>query len=447
MISFLTGACVWRAVPPPCPQVQQLIDVDGVDVDIRFTHGFTPLMWAARVGQTQAASILLENGADARAINEYEATAMHEAVDGNHVEVVQALVERHANPNAQDGRGNTPLMLAARSGHVEVIRALMDGPIAVELELQNKDGQTALTWAVTNGHIKVVRLLMQLGSDPMTIDNDGRGILAITAGTGQENLMKAMLEAILSGADPEQISQSMQKAARMFSSQDGHGNTCLMAAVRHSGTRGGDPEEAESAALDCCKVVMAHESGEETIDIQNNDGDTALVGAVRENRIKVCEYLLDHAADRSIENKWGMTAEFLANEMTASGNPADNRTECAKLCGGKQRAKRATRGESMGQTSSPKPVRWKSSCRFAVFGTFRVHLGSFSNRATTGGVWRPDAVRRWGGGRGGCGGGGAGGRGGGGARGVNVPGFFQCFSNVTPFYNGIRKPGGMWLCN
>lgn len=41
-------------------QVQQLIDVDNVDVDIRYTHGFTPLMWAARVGQTQAATILLE---------------------------------------------------------------------------------------------------------------------------------------------------------------------------------------------------------------------------------------------------------------------------------------------------------------------------------------------------------------------------------------------------
>ena len=159
--------------------------------------------------------------------------------------------------------------------------------------------------------------------------------------------MKAMLESILSGANPDQISQSMQKAARMFSQQDGAGNTCLMAAVRHSGTRGGDPEEAEGAALDCCKVVMAHESGNETIDFQNNDGDTALVGAVRENRIKVCEYLLDQGADRTIENKWGMTAAFLANEM--------NHKECATLCDAPRRAKRATRGESMVSSSSPKP--------------------------------------------------------------------------------------------
>ena len=271
-------------------------------------------MWAARVGKTEAATIFLDNNAEADAVNEFGATAMHEAVDGNHVDVVQALVERRANPNIQDGRGNTPLMLAARSGHAEVIRALMDGPMKVELEVQNNAGQTALTWAVVNGHIKVVRLLMSLGSDPMTLDADGRGILAITASTGQENLMKAMLESILSAdqENPAQVAQALSKAALMFSQQDNAGNTCLMAAARHSGVRGGDPAEAEADAMDCCKVVMQHESGVATIDMVNNEGDTALIGAVRENRAKVCEYLLEHGADRSIANKWNMDAEFLA---------------------------------------------------------------------------------------------------------------------------------------
>ena len=268
-------------------------------------------MWAARAGKTEAAKILLENDADATATNEFGATAMHEAVDGNHVEVVQVLVERHINPNVQDDRGNTPLMLAARSGHVEVIRALMEGPLAVEKEIQNNAGQTALTWAVVNGHIKVVRLLMSLGSDPMTLDADGRGILAITASTGQADLMKPMLESILGAGSADDMSQPMQKAALMFSQQDNMGNTCLMAAVRHSGVRGGDPAEAEAAALDCCKVVLQHETGLDTINMVNNEGDTALIGAVRENRPKVCEYLIDHGADRSIENKWQMAAAFL----------------------------------------------------------------------------------------------------------------------------------------
>ena len=107
------------------------------------------------------------------------------------VQIAALLAEHGPDVDVQDGRGNTPLMLAARCGHgnadvsASVVRTLMESDTAVGLEVTNNDGQTALTWAVVNGHIKLVRLLMQQGSDPMTIDNDGRGILAVTAGTGQ----------------------------------------------------------------------------------------------------------------------------------------------------------------------------------------------------------------------------------------------------------------------
>ena len=276
-------------------------------------------MWSARVGCVQAARILLESGASVSATNEFGATALHEAVDSGSQEVAALLVERGADPNVQDGRGNTPLMLAARCGHgnadvsASVVRTLMESDTAVGLEVTNNDGQTALTWAVVNGHIKLVRLLMQQGSDPMTIDNDGRGILAVTAGTGQENLMKAMLESVLTANSPEEITKSNQKAARMFSLQDNSGNTPLIAAARHSGARGGDPSEAESASLDCCKVVCSYEGGRETIDMQNHDGDTALIGAVRADRATVVAFLIEQGADRAVENNWGMTAEFLVS--------------------------------------------------------------------------------------------------------------------------------------
>lgn len=213
----------------------------------------------------------------------------------------------------------------------------MESDTDVGLEVTNNDGQTALTWAVVNGHIKLVRLLMSQGADPMTIDNDGRGILAVTAGTGQENLMKAMLESVLGANTPEEIAKSNQKAARMFSLQDNSGNTPLIAAARHSGARGGDPAEAEGASLDCCKVVCSHDGGRETIDMQNHDGDTALIGAVRADRATVVAYLIEQVADKAVENNWGMTAEFLANEM--------GHESCVKILSQKK-TKRGTRAES-----------------------------------------------------------------------------------------------------
>ena len=46
----------------------------GADIDIRFTNGNTPLMWAARMGLKDAVNMLLENGADLEAKNNYGST-------------------------------------------------------------------------------------------------------------------------------------------------------------------------------------------------------------------------------------------------------------------------------------------------------------------------------------------------------------------------------------
>lgn len=155
-----------------------LVDEIG-DIDTRFTNGYTPLMWAARVGHTVAASLLIGNqpGAKVDAVNEFCATALCEAVDNGNTEVAKLLVTSGANPNAQDIRGNTPMMLAARGGHVEAMRSLLEaGP---DLEVQNGQGQTALMWAVVGGTVKAVRLLLEKGASAATVDDDEVGALQL----------------------------------------------------------------------------------------------------------------------------------------------------------------------------------------------------------------------------------------------------------------------------
>ena len=44
----------------------------------------------------------------------------------DHLEVIQLLLDRGANPNAFDMLGHTPLILSARKGHLEVVKLLLD---------------------------------------------------------------------------------------------------------------------------------------------------------------------------------------------------------------------------------------------------------------------------------------------------------------------------------
>lgn len=197
------------------------------------------------------------------------------------MDVAELLIADEANPNVVDNAGNTPLMLGARNGHHELISRLWEGKRRPDLEMRNADGCTALMWAAMGGHVKAVRILLASAAAVdeatfnrviMATDNDGLSVLAIAARTGQEPIMKAVIEQVLSsGGGPsaetadaaKAVSKAMQQLAVLIASKDKRGNTALMWAIRNA-------DQSLERALDCCKVLLNLESGLEAIDHQND---------------------------------------------------------------------------------------------------------------------------------------------------------------------------------
>lgn len=96
--------------------------VNGWSVD-----GFTPLALAAQFGAEQAARLLLAVGADpnARSRNELGNTALHAAVAGRRIALVDLLLDAGADIDARDGKGLTPLSLATNDGDDVIARRLI----------------------------------------------------------------------------------------------------------------------------------------------------------------------------------------------------------------------------------------------------------------------------------------------------------------------------------
>ena len=96
-------------------------------------------------------------------------TALHIVAKRNDVLYTRFLLQKGANPDLRDARGNTPLLAAVSAGADAVVPYLIKGHASVNLA--NKAGETPLIRAVQLRNINLVRDLLAAGADPDQVDN------------------------------------------------------------------------------------------------------------------------------------------------------------------------------------------------------------------------------------------------------------------------------------
>jgi ankyrin repeat protein len=126
--------------------------------------GWTPLHLAAFFGQTEAARVLLDQGAEvnARSTNAMENMPLHAAAAGHHIEVVKLLIDRGAPVNARQHGGWTPLHSAAQVGDLEMAKALVAAGADVNARAENN--QSPLDLALTKAQQAMVDYLESNGA-------------------------------------------------------------------------------------------------------------------------------------------------------------------------------------------------------------------------------------------------------------------------------------------
>ena len=101
------------------------------------------LMEAARCGHAKVAALLIERGANASYGSkkcDFQTPLIQAALE-NKLAVVELLIEKGANVNANDNDFRTALMYAAKEGHAAVVKALLKaGP---DLTFSDGDDMTA----------------------------------------------------------------------------------------------------------------------------------------------------------------------------------------------------------------------------------------------------------------------------------------------------------------
>jgi len=134
----------------------------GAPVNARNDVGETALLVGAQsfqsFGKNQAAVVktLLEAGADIEARSSKGGTALMRAAPESNG-VLAVLLDRGANVNAATNAGFTALMIAADAGHIENINFLLSK--GADPRLKNKEGQDAIAIAMKADQEKAVEAL------------------------------------------------------------------------------------------------------------------------------------------------------------------------------------------------------------------------------------------------------------------------------------------------
>ncbi|CEP01533.1 hypothetical protein PBRA_002139 [Plasmodiophora brassicae] len=140
--------------------VELLLNVPGIDVNVRDETQRTPLHWALDWGRGDVAERLLKAATiDVNARDAFEKTPLHWASRYGQVQVVKVLLKASAiNVNARDSDGMTPLHRAVSHGNTGVVAVLVNAP-RINLGAMDNDNLTALDWAFAFGFGQIVQLL------------------------------------------------------------------------------------------------------------------------------------------------------------------------------------------------------------------------------------------------------------------------------------------------
>ena len=255
----------------------------------------TTLHAASLGGHEKVVQMLLEKGANINAQGGLYGSVLQAASLGGHEKVVQMLLEKGANINVQGGRYGSTLQAASIRGYKKVVQMLLEK--GANINAQGGYYGSALQAASSKGHEKVVQMLLEKGANINAQDGLYRSALQAASSKGHEKVVQMLLE---KGANIN-AQDGLYRSALQAASFGGHEKVVQMllekgANINAQGGRYGSALQAASFRGHEKVVQMLLEKGA-NINAQGGYYGSALQAASFRGYEKVVQMLLEKGAN------------------------------------------------------------------------------------------------------------------------------------------------------
>ncbi|MEM9541047.1 MAG: ankyrin repeat domain-containing protein [Cyanobacteria bacterium P01_E01_bin.42] len=272
-------------------QILQILLAADADPDAKSGNGSTALLITADRGSTEMVELLLAADADVNLSNERDKNAntpLIAAIENQHSEVAQLLLNAGADPLKPSGNAIAPIDLANSKGLSEVVELLK----ARGAKLAENATITALIGAARNGNLARVRAAI---ADRAVLDADDRGFpqggltaLMYAAREGHCDIVEDLIAAGANLDRPDNRQLPWHRTALMYA--------------------------AESDRPEIVRLLLQAGANPDASDRGDRPGRTALIYAAIEENVEVVRALLDGGASATLKDRQGDTALHCACE-------------------------------------------------------------------------------------------------------------------------------------
>jgi len=288
-----------------CSKLKELLREPYIDIDSKDYYGNTPLIIAIDHFRIGVIKLLLNAGANPDLHNKRKESALIIAATNNKPEIVTLLLNHGADKNIQNVGRETALIIAVKNNHLEIIKILLDA--GVDPNIQNYLGETALILAAKNNKLEILEMLLKIPIDRNIQDRNNMGALEWALYNNnvkiidllKEDLSRRDLSALKLLTEARTMGSGILMNINLLSDypdiinvQDSQGCTSLMLAVRQDNIK---------------LVKILFEKGADP-DMQNHEADTALLHTNVNSSPEIVKILLDNGANPNIRGHRGKTA-------------------------------------------------------------------------------------------------------------------------------------------